>query len=56
MNIVTRSRKNSVESFRFNNDKDIFKKYEGLNEAKLSFDMNDLIAKNLFEDDNAIKL
>ena len=58
INLVTKSRKNSVEScFRFNNDKnDIFKKYPGLDDAKLSFDVNEVIARNLFEDDKGIKI
>ena len=58
INLVTKSRKNSVEScFRFNNDKnDIFKKFAGFDDAKLSFDVNEVIARNLFEDDKGIKI
>ena len=58
INLVTKSRKNSVEScFRFNNDKnDMFIKYQGLDDAKLSFDVNEVIARNLFEDDKGIKI
>ena len=58
INLVTKSRKNSIEScFRFNNDKnDMFIKYQGLDDAKLSFDVNEVIARNLFEDDKGIKI
>ena len=47
MNIMTRSRKNSIESRR---------KYPGIDEGKASFDMNDFFIKNIFEDDKALKI
>ena len=57
MNIVTRSRKNSVESYKFNTEKnDFYKKYQGFDDPKLSLDMNDLLMKNIFEDDKIVQI
>ena len=57
MNIVTRSRKNSVESYKFNTEKnDFYKKYQGFDDPKLSLDMNDLLMKNIYEDDKIVQI
>ena len=47
MNIMTRSRKNSIESR---------KKFAGIDEARVSFDMNEFYINSIFEDDKALKL
>jgi SHAQKYF class myb-like DNA-binding protein len=47
MNIMTRSRKNSIESR---------KKFAGIDEARVSFDMNEFYFNSIFEDDKALKL
>ena len=60
INLVSKSRKNSVESYKFNTDKnDMFKRYQGFDENKLSMDiidMNDLLMKNIFEGDKIVEI
>ena len=60
INLVSKSRKNSVESYKFNTDKnDMFKRYQGFDENKLSMDiidMNDLLMKNIFDGDKIVEI
>jgi SHAQKYF class myb-like DNA-binding protein len=60
INLVSKSRKNSVESYKFNTDKnDMFKRYQGFDENKLSMDiidMNDLLMKNIFDGEKIVEI
>ena len=48
---MTKSRRNSIESLKFPNEKiDYLNIYPGLDESKLSYDINDVLARNIFED------
>ena len=51
INVMTKSRRNSIESLKFPNEKiDYLNIYPGLDESKLSYDINDVLARNIFED------
>ena len=57
MNVMNKSRKNSLESFKLSNDKnDFLKLYQGFEDGKLSYDNNEILAKNIFNEDKDIQI